>query len=299
MKKLISSLAVVSSAAILGTLSMTAFAAGNGNAIIYDDGANIIYSDTHTGDSFVSRKNNFKISYTVIPVNEPITPEYLGLDDSYTLTKSETDENVYEVEVKDEETLNKLYEAAKSLYDENGNGKISNACKQYDYTHGCFSTSDNLQAQLVINLKEENDAFDPSSYAGLEGITFNKVTATQYRSQSDLSETPHYISLDAVKADENVESASLYCCSCLLLHYNTMKTYLVYTPEPDPDPEPPFDGKGDADGDGKLSVRDAALIARSAAKGTLADLPEAADYNGDGTVNVRDAAAIARILASK
>ena len=46
MKKLISSLAVVSSAAILGTLSMTVFA-GNGNAIIYDDGANIIYSDTH------------------------------------------------------------------------------------------------------------------------------------------------------------------------------------------------------------------------------------------------------------
>lgn len=299
MKKLISSLAVVSSAAILGTLSMTAFAAGNGNAIIYDDGANIIYSDTHTGDSFVSRKNNFKISYTVIPVNEPITPEYLGLDDSYTLTKSETDENVYEVEVKDEETLNKLYEAAKSLYDENGNGKISNACKQYDYTHGCFSTSDNTKAQLVINLKEENDTFDPSSYAGLEGITFNKATATQYRSTSDLSETPHYISLDAVKADENVESASLYCCSCLLLHYNTMKTYLVYTPEPDPDPEPPFDGKGDADGDGKLTVRDAAQIARSAAKGTLADLPEAADYNGDGKVNVRDAAAIARVLAAK
>ena len=156
-----------------------------------------------------------------------------------------------------------------------------------------------MKAQLVINLKEENDAFDPSSYAGLEGITFNKVTATQYRSTSALSETPHYISLDAVKADENVESASLYCCSCLLLHYDTMKTYLVYTPEPDPDPEPPFDGKGDADGDGKLSVRDAALIARSAAKGTLADLPEAADYNGDGTVNVRDAAAIARVLAAK
>ena len=296
MKKLISSLAVVSSAAILGTLSMTAFA-GNGNAIIYDDGANIIYSDTHTGDSFVSRKNNFKISYTVIPVNEPITPEYLGLDDSYTLTKSETDENVYEVEVKDEETLNKLYEAAKSLYDENGNGKISNACKQYDYTHGCFSTSDNLKAQLVINLKEKNDAFDPSSYAGLEGITFEKVTATQYRSTSDLSETPHYISLDAVKADENVESASLYRCSCAVIHYDTMKTYLVYTPDLNPDP--PFDGKGDADGDGKLSVRDAALIARSAAKGTLADLPEAADYNGDGTVNVRDAAAIARDLAAK
>lgn len=299
MKKLISSLAVVSSAAILGTLSMTAFAAGNGNAIIYDDGENIIYSNNQTGDSGVSRKNNFKISYTVIPVNEPITPEYLGLDDSYTLTKSATDENVYEVEVKDEETLNKLYEAAKSLYDENGNGKISNACKQYDYTHGCFSTSDSMKAQLIINLKEENDAFDPSSYAGLEGITFNKVTATQYRSTSDLSETPHYISLDAVKADENVESASLYRCSCAAFHYDTMKTYLVYTPEPDPDPEPPFDGKGDADGDSKLTVRDAALIARSAAKGTLADLPEAADYNGDGTVNVRDAAAIARVLAAK
>jgi|GEM_PF-5609764 len=298
MKKLISSLAVVSSAAILGTLSMTAFAAGNGNAIIYDDGENIIYSDTHTGDT-VSRKNNFKISYTVIPVNEPITPEYLGLDDSYTLTKSATDENVYEVEVKDEETLNKLYEAAKSLYDENGNGKISNACKQYDYTHGCFSTSDSMKAQLIINLKEENDAFDPSSYAGLEGITFNKVTATQYRSTSDLSETSHYISLDAVKADENVESASLYRCSCAVIHYDTMKTYLVYTPEPDPEPEPPFDGKGDANGDGKLTIRDAALIARSAAKGTLADLPEAADYNGDGTVNARDAAAIARVLASK
>ena len=44
MKKLISSLAVVSSAAILGTLSMTAFAAGNGNAIIYDDGS---YHFTH------------------------------------------------------------------------------------------------------------------------------------------------------------------------------------------------------------------------------------------------------------
>lgn len=298
MKKLISSLAVVSSAAILGTLSMTAFAAGNGNAIIYDDGENIIYSNNQTGDS-VSRKSNFKISYTVIPVNEPITPEYLGLDDSYTLTKSETDENVYEVEVKDEETLNKLYEAAKSLYDENGNGKISNACKQYDYTHGCFSTSDSMKAQLIINLKEENDAFDPSSYAGLEGITFNKVTATQYRSTSDLSETSHYISLDAVKADENVESASLYRCSCAVIHYDTMKTYLVYTPEPDPEPEPPFDGKGDADGDGKLTVRDAAQIARSAAKGTLADLPEAADYNGDGKVNVRDAAAIARVLAAK
>ena len=298
MKKLISSLAVVSSAAILGTLSMTAFAAGKGNEIIYDDGENIIYSNNQTGDS-VSRKSNFKISYTVIPVNEPITPEYLGLDDSYTLTKSETDENVYEVEVKDEETLNKLYEAAKSLYDENGNGKISNACKQYDYTHGCFSTSDSMKAQLIINLKEENDAFDPSSYVGLEGITFNKATATQYRSTSDLSETPHYISLDAVKADENVESASLYRCSCALIHYDTMKTYLVYTPEPDPDPEPPFDGKGDADGDGKLTVRDAAQIARSAAKGTLADLPEAADYNGDGKVNVRDAAAIARVLAAK
>ena len=298
MKKLISSLAVVSSAAILGTLSMTAFAAGNGNAIIYDDGENIIYSNNQTGDS-VSRKSNFKISYTVIPVNESITPEYLGLDDSYTLTKSETDENVYEVEVKDEETLNKLYEAAKSLYDENGNGKISNACKQYDYTHGCFSTSDSMKAQLIINLKEENDAFDPSSYAGLEGITFNKVTATQYRSTSDLSETSHYISLDAVKADENVESASLYRCSCAVIHYDTMKTYLVYTPEPDPEPEPPFDGKGDADGDGKLTVRDAAQIARSAAKGTLADLPEAADYNGDGKVNVRDAAAIARVLAAK
>lgn len=58
--------------------------------------------------------------------------------------------------------------------------------------------------------------------------------------------------------------------------------------------------RGDANGDGKLTVSDAAYIARTLAKGQKIDVAEnpAADFNGDGKVNVSDAASIARILAS-
>lgn len=58
---------------------------------------------------------------------------------------------------------------------------------------------------------------------------------------------------------------------------------------------------GDANDDGKLTVSDAAYIARMLAKGIKIDAAEnsAADYNQDGKVNVSDAASIARYLAAK
>ena len=49
----------------------------------------------------------------------------------------------------------------------------------------------------------------------------------------------------------------------------------------------------------KLTVRDAALIAKLIASNNADELPETADYNKDGKINVRDAAAIAKNLASK
>ncbi|MBQ8435561.1 MAG: dockerin type I repeat-containing protein [Oscillospiraceae bacterium] len=57
---------------------------------------------------------------------------------------------------------------------------------------------------------------------------------------------------------------------------------------------------GDANGDKKLTVSDAAFIARTLAKGEKIDLNDnpAADFNQDGKVNVSDAASIARKLAS-
>lgn len=57
---------------------------------------------------------------------------------------------------------------------------------------------------------------------------------------------------------------------------------------------------GDANNDGKLTVSDAAYIARLLAKGTVIDIATnpGADYNQDGKVNVSDAAAIARNLAA-
>lgn len=57
---------------------------------------------------------------------------------------------------------------------------------------------------------------------------------------------------------------------------------------------------GDANNDGKLTVSDAAYIARLLAKGETIDVAinPGADYNQDGKVNVSDAAAIARNLAA-
>jgi len=58
---------------------------------------------------------------------------------------------------------------------------------------------------------------------------------------------------------------------------------------------------GDANNDGKLTVSDAAFIARTLAKRETIDVetnPDA-DYNNDGKVTVSDAAAIARDLAKK
>lgn len=52
--------------------------------------------------------------------------------------------------------------------------------------------------------------------------------------------------------------------------------------------------KGDADSDGKLTVRDAAFIARCLSIGN--GFPSYVDFNGDGVVNIRDAAAIAAHL---
>ncbi|MBE6845518.1 MAG: hypothetical protein E7508_07405 [Ruminococcus sp.] len=58
--------------------------------------------------------------------------------------------------------------------------------------------------------------------------------------------------------------------------------------------------RGDANGDGKLTVSDAAYIARTLAKGEKIEYDEnpAADFNQDGKINVSDAANIARTLAS-
>ncbi len=56
--------------------------------------------------------------------------------------------------------------------------------------------------------------------------------------------------------------------------------------------------KGDANGDGKLTVRDAAYIAKMLANGQGASLPIIADFNNDGKVSVRDAAAIAKKLST-
>ena len=57
--------------------------------------------------------------------------------------------------------------------------------------------------------------------------------------------------------------------------------------------------EGDTDGDGKLTVRDAANIAKMLSLRLETLLPGSADYNGDGKVNVRDAAAIANGLAKR
>ena len=56
---------------------------------------------------------------------------------------------------------------------------------------------------------------------------------------------------------------------------------------------------GDANGDNKLTVSDAAFIARTLAKRETIDAETNpfADYNNDGKVTVADAAAIARFLA--
>ena len=56
---------------------------------------------------------------------------------------------------------------------------------------------------------------------------------------------------------------------------------------------------GDANNDGKLTVSDAAFIARTLAKRETIDVQinPYADYNNDGKVTVSDAAAIARELA--
>ena len=56
---------------------------------------------------------------------------------------------------------------------------------------------------------------------------------------------------------------------------------------------------GDANNDSKLTVSDAAFIARTLAKRETIDVKTnpAADFNGDGKVTVSDAAAIARELA--
>jgi len=59
--------------------------------------------------------------------------------------------------------------------------------------------------------------------------------------------------------------------------------------------------KGDANNDGKMTVSDAAFIARTLAKRLTIDALENpyADYNNDGKVTVADAAGIARELAKK
>lgn len=56
---------------------------------------------------------------------------------------------------------------------------------------------------------------------------------------------------------------------------------------------------GDVNQDDRLTVRDAAYIAKMIAQGKADELPEQADYNNDDIVNVRDTAAMARELAQK
>lgn len=56
---------------------------------------------------------------------------------------------------------------------------------------------------------------------------------------------------------------------------------------------------GDVNQDDRLTVRDAAYIAKMIAQGKADELPEQADYNNDDIVNVRDTAAMARALSQK
>ncbi len=54
---------------------------------------------------------------------------------------------------------------------------------------------------------------------------------------------------------------------------------------------------GDANSDGKLSITDAAYIAKLIAKRRKDELPDYADFNGDGKVSISDASAIAKYIA--
>lgn len=56
---------------------------------------------------------------------------------------------------------------------------------------------------------------------------------------------------------------------------------------------------GDADNNNSLGIGDAAFIAKMIAIGRVGELPAHADFNGDGRVSIKDAADIAKYIANR
>jgi hypothetical protein len=282
-------LGAVSSLAIISTIAISSVsAAENGNEMVYYNGNIAIFSNDKA-DYGITQKRDFIINYVVDTDVCYVTSEYLGLPSDCSFVKSTTAENTFSVAVQDEETLNNLFDSAKTLLDD---GKILNAYKQMTYNHTCI-----FGINPTIVLKEENSDFNPNSYSGLENFTFVKSESNPKEYTCNSTNVLDYITFtsagEEILADENVASFYIPVLSCAVDHERTLVTYLNYTPEN----VDPIVVKGDANGDNMLNVRDATYIARNIAQGN--ELPASADFNDDGVVNVRDAAAIARYLATK
>lgn len=297
MKKVLKKLlAVVSSAAILGSATMIPVSAVNGNDIVYNDGDIIIFDDG-SADMRIRDKNNFKIRY-VIDNDITVTSEYLGLPEEYQVIQADAEKGIYYVKVDSEENLEKFYSYAQQLLDD---GKIKNACKQMDYVYQCFYKM--LEAKII--LKEEDADFNPNSYAGLEDITFtqSETNPKEYHTEMMKSAIP-YIGLisakETVESEPNVESFNIAMAMCAISgHKRTLKTYLIDNTEEE------FEVKGDISGDGMLTAYDSAFIANLIAefsvlgrKVSVETYPNG-DYNQDGSISASDAAAIAKYISER
>lgn len=305
--KIISRILSIITAGILSIIcSLTAFAdapyndaviiteTGNYTAnIVCDDDWILVYENEHGkfGD-YVIRRYDFSMNYTVFKSDTEITPEYFGLSDDSILLKTESTSSTetYSVLVETQEELEKLYEAAGKLVE---NEVIINGFKQFMYNYACFYGPGT--AHITLSQADEN--FNPNSIEGLENITFkqNKSDSRIYYCDFTIE---NYIILknaeETIRATENVEDFCFSPSICAVAHtpniirifvdeYNENTTEAVI---------------GDANNDTALNVRDCSYIARKIAYGAPQEISDAADFNADGKINIRDAAAIAGYLVS-
>ena len=164
-----------------------------------------------------------------------------------------------------------------------------------NYKNGNFTDED--LADVAVKLENKLGQIDVSKATTLEGKLMTLIMNVNNMGLNENLENSFNLWISSVTYDgftlaayETATDVALYAQGreFLGMQYKPLKVITDYV-------------LGDANGDGKFSVRDAAYLASTIAKGIQLDITEcpAADYNDDGKITVRDSASMARALSKK
>lgn len=282
--------------AAISTAAVMAFSAVfSASAVLTPDETSYLYRIDPDGDAIITAVKTADSTFTIPATVEKNGKEVpvVGVDDfAFAFC-----DNVKMINVPDslivEKTGNIAFLNSTSVVDflnkELGNVKntdevIKYVAKKAKYKNG--NPTDEDLAQLAVKIKNKIADIDLSGYDDVIGKTMAIVKGIEGLDMSAKNRNNYKVWLSSITYSDitlaGSEEAPMksYAEGRKLLGMNYKVGGFIL---------------GDANGDGVFSVRDAAYIARTIAKGIKIDVAvnPAADYNQDGVVSVRDAAAIA------